>query len=604
MVAEPWFRSLWKTPRKHEAGPGKVLIGVLAFEVVSLMSKVIHLWQSLSDRQISRLREEITNSVGIKKLVSDNEDVIVALICAEMFENLGHVAKSVARLGAKCNDPSLKSFENAFSDSIKIGIDPYGWGFTWRKMENKVKKMERFIAANANLYQEMEILSDLELTLRRMKGNDEYDGVSLLEYQKKVSCKQQEVKNLQRISLWSRSYDYTVRLLAGSLMTISSRMKHVFGIQQMVDADIRDSREMNSDYMPRSHSVSALLQTSDYPSKNGLDKFASGPLGGFIAKSGPISRKSNPNNFYSGPIGGSTTKSGPISGKNKNFNFFSGSLSRVMTKSGPISGSEEIRQKKWQNHGQSPGINGKKPPLKPNRLTQVGPFKGCMLAGNNSPVANCYLSLEVVRSGNLNRAKDVNADLLAPGKNDHSNISIFKSRRKLLDAPPETLGGAALALHYANVIIVIEKLVASPHLIGLDARDDLYNMLPMSVRATLREKLKPFTKSLASSVYDTVLAGEWSEAMAGILEWLAPLAHNMIRWQSERSFEQQSLISRTNVVLVQTLYFANQEKTEATITELLVGLNYVWRFGRELNAKALMECAGSRINGEYLDVDK
>jgi hypothetical protein len=172
-----------------------------------------------------------------------------------------------------------------------------------------------------------------------------------------------------------------------------------------------------------------------------------------------------------------------------------------------------------------------------------------------------------------------------------------------LDAPPDTLGAAALALHYANVVIVIEKLVASPHLIGLDARDDMYNMLPASVRAALRERLKPYSKSLSLAIYDTVLAGQWNVAMAGILEWLAPLAHNMIRWQSERSFEQQTMVSRTHVLLVQALYFANQQKTEATITELLVGLNYIWRFGREVNAQALLDCYSNRTYDEFLDTD-
>ncbi|XP_070006999.1 uncharacterized protein [Nicotiana sylvestris] len=56
--------------------------------------------------------------------------------------------------------------------------------------------------------------------------------------------------------------------------------------------------------------------------------------------------------------------------------------------------------------------------------------------------------------------------------------------------------------------------------------------MPASLRGALRSKLKPFAKSLTSSVYDAVLAGEWNEAMLGTLEWLAPLAHNMIRWQS------------------------------------------------------------------------
>ena len=111
-----------------------------------------------------------------------------------------------------------------------------------------------------------------------------------------------------------------------------------------------------------------------------------------------------------------------------------------------------------------------------------------MVTGNNSPVTNCYLSSNGVRTAILNVARDGNADILASGNKLHPSPSILSSKHKLLDAPPDTLGAAALALHYANVVIVIEKLVASPHLIGLDARDDLYNMLSASVRAALRER--------------------------------------------------------------------------------------------------------------------
>lgn len=604
MVAESWFRSLWKTPKKHEAASDKAVIGVLAFEVASLMSKLVHLCHTLCDKQVNRLREEITNSLGIKKLVSDDDDYIVKLICAELIENMIHVAKSVARLGKKCSNPSLKNFENAFSDLISTGVDTYGWEFSWKKMEKKAKKMERFISVNANLYQEMEVLADLEQTLRRMKGNDDSGGVNLLEFQKKVTWKQHEVKNLKSISLWNRTYDYTVHLLARSLFTIFSRIEHVFAIQQMIDVgEVKDSGFLNSDQIHRSQSVSALLQSSVRPSENGLPRFASGPLDRFMAQSGPISKPNKTNNFYSGPlsVGASTAKSRPSAAKSRNI-FYSGPLGRSSAKSGPISGLYKTSKKTWFSHDRAQ-TNGKKSQMKSSRLTQVGPFKGCMMAGNSAPVTNCHLSSSIAHSRILNGVNDGNADLLASGiiVNPLSTSTIPKG--KFLDPPPETLGAAALALHYANVIIVIEKLAASPHLIGLDARDDLYNMLPANVRNTLRARLKPYSKSLASASYDTVLAREWTDAMSGILEWLAPLAHNMIRWQSERSFEQQNLVSRTNVLLVQTLYFANQEKTEATITELLVGLNYIWRFGRELNAKALLECASSRIYDEYLDLE-
>ncbi|XVF50706.1 hypothetical protein PTKIN_Ptkin04bG0123900 [Pterospermum kingtungense] len=170
-------------------------------------------------------------------------------------------------------------------------------------------------------------------------------------------------------------------------------------------------------------------------------------------------------------------------------------------------------------------------------------------------------------------------------------VRFFESNSKLLRPPSSTLGAAGLALHYANLIIVMEKMVKSPQLVGVDARDDLYSMLPSSIRSTLRARLK----GVGFSASDPVLAGEWRTALGRIFSWLSPLAHNMIKWQSERSFEQRNLLPKTNVLLLQTLFFANKEKTEAAITELLVGLNYIWRFEREMTAKALFEC--SNFNG-------
>jgi hypothetical protein len=87
----------------------------------------------------------------------------------------------------------------------------------------------------------------------------------------------------------------------------------------------------------------------------------------------------------------------------------------------------------------------------------------------------------------------------------------------------------------------------------------------------------------------------------GILGWLASVAHNTVRWRSERSFEQRNVGSGTSVLLMQTLHFADQEKTEAAITELLVGLNYLWRYGTELSAKAKLESAGGDVYHDCTD---
>ncbi|KAI3748539.1 hypothetical protein L6452_11678 [Arctium lappa] len=552
-----------------------------------------------------KLREEISNSVGIKRLVSDDDDRLVDLICAEMLHNLENVARVVTRLAKKCSDPLLKCFERAYDDLIKSGVDQYQWQLTWKKMNKKVKKMEKFVFVNANLYQEMETLTELEQILRRMKSNDDQDSITLVEYMKKLAWKQQEVKRLKEISLWNRTHDYVVFLLARSIFTIFNRIGHVFGMNHILPQPTDDSDSLDSDHIYRSQSVSALLQSSIHPSENRIARFSSGPLGNIISRSGPISRTNNHNNFYSGPLGSSITisgkhqnmsfYSGPLTGKHQNMNSYSGPIAKSTSKSGPLSRAAKTGLKLWHKHGNSSNIHGSKSAT-PNRLSTTGPFKGCMLGGNGSPVKNCHINPNAACSTTPHRIEESDVEL------ELELHTVSSSKQKTFDAPPETLGAAALALHYANVIVVLEKLVASPHLIGHDARDDLYNMLPKNVRSALRVRLKPYAKSLASSDYDTALAEEWSEAISATLEWLSPLAHSMIRWQSERSFEHQNLLSKTNVLLVQTLHYANQEKTEATITELLVGLNYIWRFGREVNAKAMLECESGGLIDDSLNL--
>lgn len=169
--------------------------------------------------------------------------------------------------------------------------------------------------------------------------------------------------------------------------------------------------------------------------------------------------------------------------------------------------------------------------------------------------------------------------------------SKFGSKSRLTQhASPSTVGGSALSLHYANVVIVVEKLLKYPHLIGEEARDDLYQMLPTSLKTSLKANLRSYLKNV--SIYDAPLAHDWKEAIDGTLSWLAPLAHNMIRWQSERNFEQHNqIVKKTNVLLLQTLYFADREKTEAAICKLLVGLNYICHYEQQQNA--LLDCASS-----------
>ncbi|TYH20575.1 hypothetical protein ES288_A05G440700v1 [Gossypium darwinii] len=358
-----------------------------------------------------------------------------------MIKTVTHVAKSMARLAKKCSDPGLKSFELAFTELIQIGADPYCWIFSLKKMDKKVKKMERYISVNATLYQEMEMLLDLEQTLRRMKASD-VEPENLLEFQKEVMWKQHEVKNLREMSLWSRTYDYTIRLITRSIFTVFVRIKHVFGIERNVDDGDLRAASINS-----SQSVSTLMQSSVHRTDNtSLTRFSSGPFGTFSTKSGPISKPNKTNYFHSGPLGGSTTKSGSIARKNGNFNFHSGPLERSTAKSGQLLGMDKISKKIWQTNNRPSPAHGKKPQLRSYRLTQVGPFKGSIIDADDAIHSGI---LSGIKAGNLNPPE---------GNAVQTSSPVFRSQCRLLDAPPETLMNVCIYRNKWTTIAVCQQM--------------------------------------------------------------------------------------------------------------------------------------------------
>ncbi|KAL2502659.1 hypothetical protein Fot_36507 [Forsythia ovata] len=548
-VTENWFGNIWRSSRKSIAlDPQKPVIGILAFEVSRLMSKVVNIWQCLGDQKIVRLREEIVNSVGIQKLVSLDDDYLMDLVLAEIIENLVSVAKSVAILGKKCADPMYHNLERVFVDPGEMDPKWISWQYRLKKMERKVKKMEKFVACTEQLYHELEVLAEIEQNLRRMQAGADMGQVNLFEFQRKIVWQNLEVKNLQETSPWVRTYDYIVRILFRSLFTIVERIKHLYRVNQIGNVeDCNHYEHPHSDFLVRRNSVSARIHFSVYTSENKLYRSFS-------------------------DLGLSDDKSGS-------------------------------RNKKLHVLSQSSIHSGKNTPMKARRLAPDG-FKGQMTGGSNSPVKGSYTpSTSDTLGSNKTSNKDNDDTNAVPARycsTTPTKQSFFNSKRKLLNAPISTLGYAALALHYANIILLIKKLSPAPHLISHNLRDNLYNMLPTNIRNRLRAKLIVFSKSSGSLIYDAAVAEEWKLALARILEWLSPLALNTIRWYSDLNVERQQVIFGSNVLLVQTLHFANQVKTEAAIIELLMGLNYLSRICRKTSEKTSRQSLCSRMCYGYI----
>lgn len=151
---------------------------------------------------------------------------------------------------------------------------------------------------------------------------------------------------------------------------------------------------------------------------------------------------------------------------------------------------------------------------------------------------------------------------------------IGRKKSVLQGAPPSTLGGSGLALRYANIIILAERYLHAPNIAEV-AREDLYHMLPDSLKVSVEAKLK---RGWQLREEDEPLAEGWSEAVKEILRWLAPMAHDTLKWQTDRNLEKQKFEGKSTVLLLQTLYYSDREKTEAAIAEVLVGLSCIYQY--------------------------
>ncbi|KAI5425626.1 protein PSK SIMULATOR 1 [Lathyrus oleraceus] len=532
MGSGSWLNSLWPVSRKNVLD-NKAVVGILALEVASLMSKITNLWRSLSDWEVLSLREGIVNSVGIKMLVSEEDDYLMELVLNDILDNFRFLAQSVVRFGKRCTDPVYHRFEHFVCNPVQNYIHWSGWEYKWKKMEKKVKKMEKMVASTTQYCQELEVLAEVEQTFRRMQANPELHRLKLLEFQKKVACRRQEVRNLRDTSPWNRSYEYVVRLLVKSLFTILERIILVFGNNHHPSLQQgNDSHDVNANNFLRSQSFSVFMHSSIYPSENDLYGFNN---------SGSVGRR-------------------PYFLSNK---------------------SKKTKEHKKALHPSDK--RGKHKRSESKQLGNIGPFKSCMSVTSNSPVIQSCVQQTNGYGGSMrlpdSHTKHVDKMKTAENSSLSSRIRIYsKLRINNISKPGSlTLGDAALALHYANMIVLIEKMASSPHSVDLKARDDLYNMLPTSIRIVTRAKLKCHATNKSSSFHDADIVAKWSTMLAQTLEWLAPLAHNTISWYSERNYEREHAAVKANVLLVQTLFYANQGKAEAAMVDLLVGLNYVFK---------------------------
>ncbi|KAJ7957098.1 DUF668 family protein [Quillaja saponaria] len=155
----------------------------------------------------------------------------------------------------------------------------------------------------------------------------------------------------------------------------------------------------------------------------------------------------------------------------------------------------------------------------------------------------------------------------------------------------QRLGPAGLALHYANIVLQIDTLVARSSSMPANTRDALYQSLPPNIKSALRSKLLSF------KVTEELTVSEIKAEMEKTLQWLVPIAtntskaHHGFGWVGEwaNTGSDRKTTMRTDVLRIETLHHADKDTVETYIFELLLWLHCLF-----VQIKAGSNSCGSR----------
>ncbi|KAK1651231.1 hypothetical protein QYE76_069036 [Lolium multiflorum] len=222
-------------------------LGILAFEAAAAMSRLVSLHRSLSDEEVRRLRGDVLRGEGVARLTSTDQPLLLRLACGELLADLDRAAATAARLGARCRGPDapfLGGFDLVYADAKRgtggLARLDAAVGFS-RGAGKRLRKMERHVAATAKLYAEMDALTELEASERRMEQWMQHSGPIPAQSSSKTKrdepsdkllrelrLQRQKVRRLREASLWSVPVHKATKLMARSVLAVLARVSLAF----------------------------------------------------------------------------------------------------------------------------------------------------------------------------------------------------------------------------------------------------------------------------------------------------------------------------------------------------------------------------------------
>lgn len=247
MPARSWLAEL--RSRFGAGGARADGLGILAFEAAATMSRLVSLHRTLSDAEFRRLRADVLRAEGVARLTSPDQSFLLRLACCELVADLDRAAATVARLAARCRAcaeaPLLRDFDGLYAEAKRGRLAQLdaAVGFS-RGAGKRLRKMERYVAAAARLYEEMDALRELEASERRMENWKQHSGPIIPsqaapgkkpaaepgeKLMRELRAQRHKVQRLMEGSLWSVDAGRAAKLMAKSVLVVLARITIAFG---------------------------------------------------------------------------------------------------------------------------------------------------------------------------------------------------------------------------------------------------------------------------------------------------------------------------------------------------------------------------------------
>ncbi|KAI3677941.1 hypothetical protein L6452_37215 [Arctium lappa] len=219
-----------RTPKNKQPTNNNDPLGILAFEAAKTVSRLISLYKSLSDSEISKLRKEIFKSKGVVYLNSDDEGHLLKLAYAEKMENLDKAAASVASLARKSSDLMLAGFDTIYSDikSGKMDLKKFDYGSG--KTKKEIRALKKFLSTTLYLYGSMKTFHGLEMSERKLNFPVLLKYMNFPAIDLKITQPYRKPsRHVFNTNLWTQPFDKVVRLMSKVVCVIYARICMVFG---------------------------------------------------------------------------------------------------------------------------------------------------------------------------------------------------------------------------------------------------------------------------------------------------------------------------------------------------------------------------------------